>query len=1093
MTKDSDNHSYKPDPRDPDEQLLAESRLTELLRQADRDQTGPDEDFLRELEEKSLNAFMNTKRTLSADASQIEEQKSETSTDSESVRCSTATSIESNIGSRRMLVVGLAATFAAILAAFAYYWPTDDVMTLGQVIDRTLQSKTMQLELTHDEQKLNVWATHTKVRLELDSKRYQIGNQQSLWQVDESIQRVTELDQSYFSNKDEDSEDSEVRVLDLLSLLAELLPKQLSEIRALEPTEQVSIEGCLCDHYQWNFDSAYDRLVFNAYVDAKTNLLREMEIVPDVAGTGRAPARLKVVNVNSPIDEEMFAISETLSPRGLVGQVVNVQGSASVKPVMQSRWSQLRSRLGLETGDWIRTGPRGPNAVKFKLNTVCNVTVGPDSMLELESDKSVRLLDGQVQLKLQEGESLTLRASDGQEIEATGDAVYLLKPAGVDGKRELFKLPKKPLWLQGFEGTTNQDSTGSLVATIDGRDVPLTVGHHKVSVDIRDQIARTVIDQTFVNNTNSTLEGVFYFPLPQDASISGFGMWINGELVEADVVEKQRAREIFETILREKRDPALLEWTGGNIFKARVFPILGNSEKRIKITYTQVLPRRGNKYVYRYSLESEMLRQTPLSQLAIDVKVNSSVPLTKVSCPTHETRDELTENSAHVEFARQEYSPKRDFEVAVEVANSLPSLVAIPHRRGDDGYFLLQMTPPGGSGAWQPVFDRNMIPDGDPVKLLIVADTSASMSESARRNQTAFITSLISSLSKADQFDVAVCDVDCTWKYDELQPASADAAEAVGEWLDNRESLGWTDLERTFQNVLKRAQEGTRVIYVGDGTVNTYSADNVAFANRLKRMFQDSKAVFHSVTVGNSYESIVLQAMASIGGGSLHSVSGERGERTPEQVAFELLNQIARPAIRDLEVSFEGVKVARVYPGELPNLTPGTQQILVGRYLPEGADRQGTVTITGRRAGQSFSWKAPIVLKDAEKGNSFIPRLWARAHLDFLLRQGATADIQDQIIDLSERFHIITPYTSLLVLESDADRERFGVKRRFRIRDGERFFADGRDNANFELRQKQMKAAGSWRIGMQRTILQSFVGFGRVIDTGHVCMGRLWR
>ena len=273
--------------------------------------------------------------------------------------------------------------------------------------------------------------------------------------------------------------------------------------------------------------------------------------------------------------------------------------------------------MGLETGDWIRTGPRGPNAVKFKLNTVCNVTVGPDSMLELESDKSVRLLDGQVQLKLQEGESLTLRASDGQEIEATGDAVYLLKPAGVDGKRELFKLPKKPLWLQGFEGTTNQDSTGSLVATIEGRDVPLTVGHHKVSVDIRDQIARTVIDQTFVNNTNSTLEGVFYFPLPQDASISGFGMWINGELVEADVVEKQRAREIFETILREKRDPALLEWTGGNIFKARVFPILGNSEKRIKITYTQVLPRRGNKYVYRYSLESEMLRQTPLSQLAV--------------------------------------------------------------------------------------------------------------------------------------------------------------------------------------------------------------------------------------------------------------------------------------------------------------------------------------------------------------------------------------------------------------------------------------------------------------------------------------------
>ncbi|MFH7813373.1 VIT domain-containing protein, partial [Acetobacter lovaniensis] len=91
--------------------------------------------------------------------------------------------------------------------------------------------------------------------------------------------------------------------------------------------------------------------------------------------------------------------------------------------------------------------------------------------------------------------------------------------------------------------------------------------YHHVTVDVRDQIARTVIEESFVNRTNAVLEGVFYFPLPQDASISGFGMWIGDQLVEADVVEKERAREIYETILRERRDPGLLEWAGGNIFK----------------------------------------------------------------------------------------------------------------------------------------------------------------------------------------------------------------------------------------------------------------------------------------------------------------------------------------------------------------------------------------------------------------------------------------------------------------------------------------------------------------------------------------------
>ena len=81
----------------------------------------------------------------------------------------------------------------------------------------------------------------------------------------------------------------------------------------------------------------------------------------------------------------------------------------------------------------------------------------------------------------------------------------------------------------------------TLVAKVDGRNVPLTVGYHKVTVDIRDQIARIVVEESFVNHTAERLEGVFHFPLPADASISGFGMWIGGQYIEADVVEKQRA------------------------------------------------------------------------------------------------------------------------------------------------------------------------------------------------------------------------------------------------------------------------------------------------------------------------------------------------------------------------------------------------------------------------------------------------------------------------------------------------------------------------------------------------------------------------
>jgi hypothetical protein len=258
------------------------------------------------------------------------------------------------------------------------------------------------------------------------------------------------------------------------------------------------------------------------------------------------------------------------------------------------------------------------------------------------------------------------------ELLGPGKQTIAIKPGEsahyrVDRESQLARVAKQPVWLAGFEGSSNNESIGSLICNIDGRSGQLSVGFHKVKVEIRDQIARTTIEESFVNHTGTRLEDVFHFPLPQDASISGFGMWINGELIEADVVEKQRAREIYETILREKRDPGLLEWTGGNIFKARVFPILPHSEKRIKIVYTQVLPLRANRYRYSYALASEMLQKTPLRELSLEVLIYSALPLKKVSCSTHEVRTQQTLHSASVEFSAQEYTPTRDFEVVCEV------------------------------------------------------------------------------------------------------------------------------------------------------------------------------------------------------------------------------------------------------------------------------------------------------------------------------------------------------------------------------------------------------------------------------------------
>ena len=767
-----------------------------------------------------------------------------------------------------------------------------------------------------------------------------------------------------------------------------------------------------------------------------------------------------------PTPEDKFALSDKLTDDGRIGKVTDAQGVVGVKPVLAERWSPAQPQLVLKPGDWLRTDSRGANAVALKLLPATTVIVGPHSTVELVKANELKLLAGELEIHPAAGETVELHGPDKQLMKIAGRQFVRIE------KDKLVRIDKDPLWLQGFKGTSTAESLGSLIATVDGRNVPLTVGYHHVTVDIRDQIARTVVEESFVNRTDDVLEGVFHFPLPADASISGFGMWIGDKLVEADVVEKQRAREIYETILREKRDPGLLEWAGGNIFKARVYPIPARSEKRIKISYTQVLPMKGNKYRYSYALQSELLKQHPLRDLKIDVKIHSATGLANVTSPTHDTRLAKTEHSGHVEFAAQEYTPTRDFEAVVELGTQPADVVVIPHQRGGDGYFLVQLAPPGGTGAWE----RPLILNGDPLKLLLLADTSASMDRGQRATQNALIASLLGALTPKDSINVAACDVNCDWIFEKPVPATAENIASIRDSLAKRVSLGWTNLDKAFASAIAKCEPGTHAIYLGDGISTHGDADAVAFSKRLAKLNEGKPGTFHAIALGSSYEPTAMKTIASLGAGSLRRVSGEQGAQT---IVAELLTEIATPALRNLKVEITGVRTARVYPEELPNVAAGSQQILLGRYLPEGKDQQGEIVVSGTLAGKPVRYVSKFSLKDAEAGNSFIPRLWARMHLDKLLEQGTSSKIQQDIIALSEEFNIITPYTSLLVLESDADRERFAVKRLFKMRDGETFFATGRESAAFELKQKQMRLAGDYRTALRRDVLARLQTMGR--------------
>lgn len=1058
-----------------------ETRLTSVLRGIDATAPAPDAAQLAEIRQRTLEVFAESAEPESSAQPRLQPSPLRLRTEAKHPRS-------------RMITVAWRG-FAALAATAAAIFIGQNVFTdnsvrgapFSKVLENLRGAKTLELRVTKDGQSTQVWVRAPGlVRFEDSPERYRIAQGSRLWKIDESANTVSPDDSPWFIDPDHQ--------IDLLGLL-ELGVKDAGPLLTAEPTEQLDYADRKCFVYRADLPGSVGPLRIEAYADMQTN-----ELVGIIANpldkplrVGPPLAELQLVAMNPPVDESKFVVAKSLTDDGRIGKIVDAQGLVVLRPALAQRWTPIGPAMPLKPGDWLRTDLRGANAVKARLSSDVELTLGPGTLLECISPTQARLHAGEAQVILPKPTGTDKKSNDAAKT-AQRDSVSfeLLAPrsgsqtftaAGkklvrVDRDEKMVEVTKPPRWLEGFEGTSSNESLGSLVVKLpDGRNEPLTVGYHKVSVEIRDQIARTTIEESFVNHTPARLEGVFYFPLPADASISGFGMWIGNDLVEADVVEKQRAREIYETILREKKDPGLLEWTAGNLFKARVFPIESMSEKRIKIVYTQVLPLRANSYRYSYGLRSDLLRSTPLRELSLSVQVNSALPLASVTCPSHSVRTAQTPHSAQLDFSAQEYTPDRDFEVVCEIVNRNSDVVVIPHRRGDDGYFLLQLMPPGRDGNWQ----REVLPDGKPLELVLLCDTSASMDAEKRRQQAEFLATVLASLGEKDRFWLAAADVETVWASPEAMLATAENVTKARDFLDNRGSLGWTNLDKAFEAVLKKAPDETQIVYIGDGIVTAGESDPNSFVKKLGRLIGDSKSTgsartFHAVTVGNTYDATVLKGIAAVGHGSVRSITGDQ---TPQAVAKELLNEIAQPGLQDLNVEFRGVKVAAVYPDTLSHVPAGTQQILVGRYLPTGKDQPGEVVVTGKLGSEPIRYAAKIDLKDAEAGNSFIPRLWARAHLDHLLQQGASAAIRDEIISLSEQFHIITPYTSLLVLETDADRERFGVKRRFDMRDGERFFAEGHDNANYELRQQQLKRAGDWRIGMRHQVLQNLSGLGR--------------
>ena len=168
----------------------------------------------------------------------------------------------------------------------------------------------------------------------------------------------------------------------------------------------------------------------------------------------------------------------------------------------------------------------------------------------------------------------------------------------------------------------------------------LKIEYQRVDVTIADQVATTHVEQLFVNKGSSIAEGVYLFPLPEGAVVSELTMWVDGQPIEAKILEAPEARAIYDEIVRQLRDPALLEYVGSSAIQANVFPIPAGGERLVEIEYTHVLPAEAGLIRYVYPQSTNLYSNLPLESQRIHVDCKA----TKQSAPS--TRRATTWSSA---------------------------------------------------------------------------------------------------------------------------------------------------------------------------------------------------------------------------------------------------------------------------------------------------------------------------------------------------------------------------------------------------------------------------------------------------------------
>ncbi|MEZ6037308.1 MAG: VIT domain-containing protein [Planctomycetota bacterium] len=579
----------------------------------------------------------------------------------------------------------------------------------------------------------------------------------------------------------------------------------------------------------------------------------------------------------------------------------------------------------------------------------------------------------------------------------------------------LFLAPAPALLAQGLlVGPAPDQHQAPVATTAPGH--PTRPGVHitrtQIHAEVVDGVATTTIDQVVHNTGGRDAEATWFLPLPAGAVADAFTMTVGGKEVAGEVLDSGQAAQVYESIVRRRRDPGLLEYAGEGMLRARIFPIPANDDVAVSVRIRQVLQPTGGMFEWSWPLRVARLGDAAGGPIGLTVHLQSRTPLSTVVTP--HAAAEIRRSGEHeatisLEGQNGEFD---DLRVLYGLSEQEFGLHMLPYRQGrEPGWFTMLLSPP------RTLADAKV----PPRCVQLVVDTSGSMKGAKIEQAKASLHVFLESLREVDRFQVITFASSTQKFFDAPMPATCDNLAAAHARVDSLQALGGTNIGDALRLALESVPTGDgdevllpQIVFVTDGepTVGLTRPEQIL---ELTKVSDKQATRIFALGVGDQIDVRLLDDLVAQHRGARDFVGNT--EKIEAKVDA-LCQKISRPALTDVEVRCDGLDVLDVHPTVTRDLFCGEMLQMVGRYRNSGTK---TVRVTGKQNGVKKEFVFEVEFPKVALNYPFVQTVWARQHvatlLDAIRHNGQQKELVDEVRAIATQYGIVTPYTSQLIVE----------------------------------------------------------------------------